>query len=245
VKAVLLGATRGMGRAVARVLGARGERLFLLGRDASALARSARDLEVRGARAPVGSAACDLLDPAGFDAALDAADRALDGFNTAILSAGLFAPQDHLEADARFRRDLFDADFTHSIEWCEAVRLRLLPRGGGALCVFSSVAGERGRTPAVFYGAAKAGLTRYLEGLDHRYHSQGLRVTTVLPGFVHTAMTEGLAAPPFAGTPEAVARRVVRAIDRGTPVVYAPAIWHAVMLAVRALPRSVMRRATF
>jgi short-subunit dehydrogenase len=234
-----------MGRAVARVLGARGERLFLLGRDASALARSARDLEVRGARAPVGSAACDLLDPAGFDAALDAADRALDGFNTAILSAGLFAPQDHLEADARFRRDLFDADFTHSIEWCEAVRERLLPRGGGVLCVFSSVAGERGRTPAVFYGAAKAGLTRYLEGLDHRYHSQGLRVITVLPGFVHTAMTEGLAAPPFASTPEAVARRVVRAIDRGTPVVYAPAIWHAVMLAVRALPRSVMRRATF
>jgi len=245
VKAVLLGATRGMGRAVARVLAARGERLFLLGRDASALARSARDLEVRGAREPVGSAACDLLDPAGFDAALDAADRMLDGFNTAILSAGLFAPQDRLEADPRFRRDLFAADFTHSIEWCEAVRLRLLPRGGGVLCVFSSVAGERGRTPAVFYGAAKAGLTRYLEGLDHRYHSQGLRVITVLPGFVHTAMTEGLAAPPFASTPEAVARRVVRAIDRGTPVVYAPAIWHAVMLAVRALPRSVMRRSTF
>jgi short-subunit dehydrogenase len=58
-------------------------------------------------------------------------------------------------------------------------------------------------------------------------------------------MTEGLVAPPFAGTPEQVAQRVVRAIDRGTPVVYAPAIWQAVMLAVRALPRSVMRRAAF
>jgi decaprenylphospho-beta-D-erythro-pentofuranosid-2-ulose 2-reductase len=245
VKAVLFGATRGMGRAVARVLAARGERLFLLGRDPIALARSARDLELRGARAPVGTAPCDLLDPSGFDAALDAADRALDGFNTAILSAGLFAPQDRIEHDTRFRRDLLTADFAHSIEWCEAVRVRLLPRGGGALCVFSSVAGERGRTPVVFYGAAKAGLTRYLEGLDHRYHAQGLRVITVKPGFVHTAMTEGLPAPPFAGTPEVVARRVVRAIDRGTPVVYAPAIWQAVMLAVRALPRSVMRRATF
>jgi short-subunit dehydrogenase len=245
VKAVLLGATRGMGRAVARVLAARGERLFLLGRDPTALARSARDLEVRGARAPVGTAPCDLLDPAGFGAALDAADRALDGFNAAILSAGLFAPQDQIEQDAGFRRDLLAADFAHSIEWCEAVRARMLPRGGGVLCVFSSVAGERGRTPAVLYGAAKAGLTRYLEGLDHRYHAQGLRVITVKPGFVHTAMTDGLSAPPFAGTPDAVARRVVRAIDRGTPVVYAPAIWQAVMLAVRALPRSVMRRASF
>jgi short-subunit dehydrogenase len=245
VKAVVLGATRGMGRAVARVLAARGERLFLLGRDPGALARSARDLELRGAREPVGTAHCDLLDPSGFAPALDAADRALDGFNAAILSAGLFAPQDELETDPRVRRDLLAADFAHSIEWCEAVRTRLLSRGGGTLCVFSSVAGERGRSPVVLYGAAKAGLSHYLEGLDHRYHAQGLRVVTVKPGFVHTAMTEELDPPPFAGTPDAVARRIVRALDRGAPVVYAPGIWHAVMLAVRALPRSVMRRASF
>jgi len=245
VKAVLLGATRGMGRALARVLAARGERLFLLGRSESALARSARDLEARGARGPVGSAQCDLLEPDGFGAALEIADRALDGFNTAILSAGLFATQDRLEADARSRADLLAANFAHSIEWCEVVRARLLPRGGGVLCVFSSVAGERGRRPNVLYGAAKAGLSRYLEGLDHRFHGQGLRVITVKPGFVHTAMTADLAPPPFAATPDAVARRVVRAIDRGTPVVYAPPIWRAVMLAVRSLPRAVMRRADF
>jgi decaprenylphospho-beta-D-erythro-pentofuranosid-2-ulose 2-reductase len=245
VKAVLLGATRGMGRAVARVLAVRGDRLFLLCRDPDALARSARDLEVRGAPAPVGTARCDLLDPDGFAAGLDDADRALDGFNTAILSAGLFATQDQLEVDARLRRDLLAADFAHTIEWCEAVRERLLSRGGGTLCVFSSVAGDRGRRPVVLYGAAKAGLSRYLEGLDHRFHAQGLHVITVKPGFVDTAMTEGLTPPPFAGTPEAAARRVVRALDRGTPVVYAPGIWRIVMLAVRALPRAVMRRAAF
>jgi short-subunit dehydrogenase len=245
VKAVLLGATRGIGRAVARVLAARGERLFLLGRDSEALARSACDLELRGAPAPVGYAHGDLLEPDGFSAGLDAADRALDGFNAAILSAGLFAPQEQLESDPRFRRALLAADFAHSIDWCEAVRLRLLQRGGGTLCVFSSVAGERGRAPVVFYGAAKAGLSRYLEALDHRYHGEGLRVVTVKPGFVRTAMTDGLDAPPFAGEAEAVAAAVVRAIDRGAPVVYAPGVWRAVMLAVRALPRSVMRRTRF
>jgi decaprenylphospho-beta-D-erythro-pentofuranosid-2-ulose 2-reductase len=245
VKAVLLGATRGMGRAVGRVLAARGERLFLLGRDPEALARSACDLEIRGAPGPVGSALCDLLEPDGFAAALDAADHALDGFNAAILSAGLFAPQQRLESDPGFRRDLLAANFAHSIEWCEAVRSRLLARGGGTLCVFSSVAGERGRAPVVFYGAAKAGLSRYLEALDHRCHAEGLRVVTVKPGFVRTAMTDGLEPPPFAGTADAVARAIVRAIDRGAPVVYAPPVWRAVMLAVRALPRSVMRRASF
>jgi len=245
VKAVLFGATRGMGRATARVLAARGERLFLLGRDAASLARSARDLEVRGAPAPVGTAPCDLLEPAGFEAALDAADRALGGFDTAVLSAGLFAPQEKLEADDDARRDLLAADFAHSVEWCEAVRRRLLARGGGTLCVFSSVAGDRGRKPVALYGAAKAGLSHYLESRDHADRARGLRIVTVKPGFVHTGMTAGLDPPPFACEPEDVARRVVRAIERGTPVVYAPGIWRAVMGTIRLLPRAVMRRVQF
>ena len=112
-------------------------------------------------------------------------------------------------------------------------------------CVFSSVAGERGRKPVALYGAAKAGLTRYLEALDHKFRAQGLRTVCVKPGFVKTSMTDGLPAPPFAGEPEAVARRVLRAIDRGEPVVYVPGAWRWVMLVIRSLPRSVMRRVGF
>src|SRR5205085_2629106 len=122
-----------MGRALARRLAARGDRLFLLGRDVADLERSARDLEARA-----GSGA----------------------------------------------------------------------RGGGTLCVFSSVAGERGRKPVILYGAAKAGLSHYLEGLDHKFHSEGLRVVCIKPGFVRTSMTEGLRPPPFAGDPEGVTARV-------------------------------------
>jgi short-subunit dehydrogenase len=97
----------------------------------------------------------------------------------------------------------------------------------------------------VLYGAAKAGLSRYLEGLDHRYRAQGLRTVCVKPGFVRTSMTDGLPAPPFAGDPEGVAPRVLRAIERGQPVVYVPPMWRWVMLVVRALPRAVMRRVAF
>ena len=245
MKVAFLGATRGMGRALARRLAERGEALFLLGRDADELARSARDLEARGAPAPVEHAACDLLAPEGFEAALDAADAALDGFDTVVVSAGLFGTQERLEEDAALRRDLLVANFAHTVELCEAVRRRLLARGGGRLCVFSSVAGDRGRKPVVLYGAAKAGLSHYLEGLDHRYRSAGLVTVTVKPGFVHTGMTEGLAPPPFAGHPDAVARRVLRALDRGRPVVYAPGAWRLVMAVIRALPRAVLRRVGF
>jgi short-subunit dehydrogenase len=244
VKIAFLGATRGMGRALARLMAQRGDQIFLLGRDAEDLGRSARDLEVRG-RAPVAAAACDLEKPESFAPALDAAEKALSGLDAVVVTAGLFATQDQLEADPALTHRLLLVDFTNTVAFCEEARRRLLARGGGTLCVFSSVAGERGRKPVVLYGAAKAGLTRYLEGLDHRFRAAGLRTVCVKPGFVRTSMTDGLPVPPFAGEPEDVARRVLAAIDAGRPVVYAPGAWAWVMFVIRLLPRFVMRRVRF
>ncbi len=243
-RVVFLGATKGMGRALARKMAERGDRLFLLGRPGEDLEASANDLAARGA-GEVGTAACDLEDTSSFAPALDAASARLGGFDTVVVTAGLFATQEELEADADLAVRLTTVNFANTVGFCEEARKRLLAQGGGTLCAFSSVAGERGRKPVVIYGASKAGLTRYLEGLDHRYRSQGLRVVTVKPGFVKTGMTAGLKPPPFAGDPEGVATRVLRAIDRGTPVVYAPAPWSAIMAVIRRLPRPVMRRVKF
>jgi len=247
MKAVLLGASKGMGRAVARLLAARGDRLFLLGDHVEELAKSARDLEIRGAPAPVGTACCDLLQPATFAPALDQAQQQLDGFDTVVVTAGLFATQEQLENDPQLAARLLAADFTNTVLFCEEARERLLTgtEKGGTLCVFSSVAGERGRKPVVLYGAAKAGLSRYLEGLDHKFRARGLKTVCVKPGFVQTGMTVGLKPPPFAGTPEEVARRVMKAIDRGWPEVYVPSAWRWVMCVIRRLPRFVMRRIEF
>ena len=242
---VFLGATRGMGRALARLMAARGDRLCLLGRDLMDLERSARDLEITAEGGIIAFAHCDLLEPAGFAAALEAAEAALGGVDTVVVTAGMFATQDALEADTQLRADLLTADFTNTVQFCEAARQRLMARAGGTLCVFSSVAGERARKPVILYGAAKAGLSHYLEGLDHKYRAQGLRVVCVKPGFVKTGMTAGLTPPPFAGESDAVARVVLRAIDGGRPVVFAPPIWRWVMLVIRCLPRAVMRRIGF
>ena len=164
---VLLGASKGIGRALARAFAERGDRLTLLGRDTADLERSARDLEARGAPAPVAVVACDLAVPETFAPALDAAASALGRIDTVVLTAGAFATQDALEADPVLAGRVLDADFTGSVLFCEEARKRLLADGGGTLCALSSVAGERGRKPVILYGAAKAGLTRYLEGLDH------------------------------------------------------------------------------
>jgi short-subunit dehydrogenase len=246
VKAVILGATKGIGRAVTRALAERGDSLFLLGRDVEDLERSARDAEQRsGGKLKVGSARCDLEDTSSFASALAAADAALSGFDTVIVTAALFATQDKLESDIAFTERLLKVNFAHTVVFCEHARKILLSRGGGNLCVVSSVAGERGRKPVVLYGASKAGLSAYLEGLDHKFKSQGLNTICVKPGFVKTSMTEGLKPPPFAGEPEQVARDIVHAIESKKPVLYTPRMWALVMLVIRWLPRFVMRKIGF
>lgn len=245
-RVVILGGTKGMGRALARRFVARGDGVVLLGRDAADLDRSAADLRARGAAGVhVAVAPCDLEVPAGFRAALDASERALGGIDVVVVTAALFGTQDQLEADAALAQRVLTVDFAHTVLFCEEARKKLLASGGGTLCVFSSVAGDRPRKPVVMYGAAKAGLSAYLEGLDLKFRAQGLVTVCVKPGFIKTGMTEGLQAPPFAGEPEAVADVVLRGIDRGTRIVYAPPVWRAVMTAVRALPRFVLRRVSF
>lgn len=245
MKAAILGATKGIGRALARRMAARGDTLFLLGRDPEDLARSTTDLQIRSSGTEVGHATCDLEDPSTFAPALDAAEQALGGLDAVIVTAGLFATQDRLEADLELTRRLLTVNFAHTVVFCEHAKARLLARGGGVLCVFSSVAGDRGRTPVVLYGASKAGLSAYLEGLDHREHGRGLRTVCIKPGFVRTGMTAGLRPPPFAADADPVAARALRAIDRARPVTYAPGIWALVMAVIRRLPRFVMRRVGF
>jgi NAD(P)-dependent dehydrogenase (short-subunit alcohol dehydrogenase family) len=234
-----------MGRALARMMAARGDQLFVLGRNVDDLARSIRDLEAHAGGGEISHAYCDLTDPSSFVPALDRANEALGGFDTVVLTAGLFATQEQLETDPELCRRMLIVNHAHSVVFLEQARRRLLERGGGTICAFSSVAGDRARKPVVLYGSAKGGLSYYLEGLDHRFRAHGLRVVCVKPGFVKTGMTAGLKAPPFAGEPDDVARVVLRAIDSGRSVVYAPPVWRWIMAVIRQLPRSVMRKVSF
>lgn len=246
MKAVILGGTSGMGRALVQRLSERGDSVFLLGRDPEQLARSAADAQARHPRSlAAGHAFCDLEHPDQFAAALDAADAALGGFDTVIVTAGLFATQTQLEEDVALTLRLVTVNYSNTLVFCEHARKRLLSRGGGTLVVFTSVAGDRGRKPVAIYGSSKAGLSAYLEALDHKFVAQGLTVINVKPGFVKTSMTAGLRPPPFAGEPDGVAKDVIRAIEDKRPIVYTPMMWALVMLVIRWLPRFVMRRIGF
>ena len=240
-----VGATRGMGRALARRMAERGDALCLLGRDRAELEAAGRDLAGRGARGPVAVGALDLAEPAGFAAALDVADAALGRFDALVVTAGDFGRQEDLARDPERLARVLHVNFTGTAVLCQLAAERLAARGGGTVCAFSSVAGDRARRSNYLYGSSKAGLSAFLEGLGLAYADRDVRVVCVRPGFVRTGMTAGLPVPPFAGDPDPVATAVLTAFEAGRPVVYVPGIWRWVMLAIRSLPRAAMRRIRF
>jgi short-subunit dehydrogenase len=105
----------------------------------------------------------------------------------------------------------------------------------------SSVAGDRGRAGNYPYGASKAGLSAYLEGLRQRLRGSGVLIQVVKPGPIRTRMTAGMRGFAMA-EPETAARDIVRGIDRGRDEVYTPGYWRLVMAVIRAIPAPVFKR---
>jgi len=106
----------------------------------------------------------------------------------------------------------------------------------------SSVAGDRGRQSNYVYGAAKGGLSLFLQGLRNRLSTTAVHVLTVKPGFVDTPMTEGLDGLFLVASPERVATDIVRAYESRRDVLYTPWFWRYIMLAVRLIPERLFKK---
>ena len=191
-----------MGRALARLMAERGDALFLLGRDADDLERSAaRPGGARRPRHAVGTAALRPRTARDVRPGARRGESRRSAASTRSSSpARLFATQDAARSGPRADPPRAHGGLReHRRLLRGSARRRLLDRGGGTLCVFSSVAGDRGRKPVVLYGAAKAGLVALPRRARPPVSRGGPAVVCVKPGFVKTSMTRGAAAPPFAG----------------------------------------------
>ena len=121
---------------------------------------------------------------------------------------------------------------------------RLAAQEYGFIAVISSVAGDRGRQSNYLYGAAKGGLSVYLQGLRNRGKHCGVHVMTVKPGFVATQMTVGLVDPksPLVAQPEQVAKDIVRGLKKRKNIVYSRWFWRYIMLMIRSIPEWIFKR---
>ena len=112
----------------------------------------------------------------------------------------------------------------------------------GFIVGISSVAGDRGRQSNYYYGAAKGGLTTFLEGLRNRLYPAGVHVMTVKPGFVDTGMTFGKPGLFLVASPEAVGEAIGKAIAKGKSTLYVPWFWRYIMWIIKAIPETIFKR---
>ena len=138
--------------------------------------------------------------------------------------------------------DLVDVNVTGAVSSGLAVAAQLRTQGHGVLVVLSSVAGVRTRPSNFVYGATKAGQDAFSTGLGHALAGSGARVMTVRPGFVRSAMTEGLDEAPFACDPTDVAEAVAAGLRGRKSVVWAPGVLRYVFAILRIVPGFVWRK---
>ncbi|MFN3167551.1 MAG: SDR family oxidoreductase [Phycisphaeraceae bacterium] len=226
---LIVGATSGIARAVAAAYAARGGRLVLAARDLQSLEEDASDLRVRFGT-DVQTRAFDATDAA-------AADKLLDGLRTevAVLCHGTMLSNEQARADPDGHRRMIEINYASYALLLEKLADQMQDKGG-VIAVLSSVAGDRGRGSNYCYGATKAALTAYADGLRGRLNGTGVHVVTVKPGPVQTAMTAGLPGYEKMAEPARVAKQIVRAIDKRKNVVYTPGKWRLIMAVIRAIP---------
>jgi short-subunit dehydrogenase len=239
---LVAGATSAIGRAVAAELARRGHALVLTAREQAEAAALASDIALRhgvSARAERFDA-LDAASHAKFASDVIAAEG--DALEGVVVAFGWMGDAERARHDVAEAQTTIDVNFTAVVSLLTPLADHLERRGGGFVCVISSVAGDRGRQSNYVYGAAKGGLTVYLQGLRNRLFPAGVRVVTVKPGFVDTRMTFGLEGTFLVAPPERVAKGIVRAIERGADEVYLPGFWRPVMMAIRAVPERIFKR---
>jgi short-subunit dehydrogenase len=240
---LILGATSGIARALARVLADRGVHLVLAGRRIADLERDAEDLAVRtGSRPRIER--FEALDFDGHAPLLDRVERATGGLDGVVVAYGAMERQDATERDFALARRTIDTNLTSVVSILGIVANRFEEARKGWIAAISSVAGDRGRQSNYTYGASKAGLSAYLQGLRNRLHPSGVHVLEVKPGFVDTPLTQGLLDPssPLVASPETIARAIDRAIRTRRDVIYAPWFWRGIMAAVESIPEPIFKR---
>jgi len=118
----------------------------------------------------------------------------------------------------------------------------LSAQGHGRVVVLSSAAGYRVRAANFVYGAAKAGLDGFAQGLGDALVGSGVKVMVVRPGFVKTKMTAGRSVPPLAVDASDVADAVVRGLEKDAEIVWVPSLMRYILGVLRLAPRSLWRK---
>ena len=241
---LVLGATSGIAEATIRIWANRGESLFLIGRNPERLNAVAADARTRGAHF-VETAVADLDNTAQHPELLAHAINALGGLDVAYVAVGVLGDQSRAERNFADTGHILHTNLVAPASLLTWLANYCAQRHSGTLAVLTSVAGERGRKSNYIYGSSKAGLSVFVDGLRNRVDREGVRVITIKPGPVKTAMTEGMRGESKFADVNKVAATIVKSIDKGpkgADVLYVPGIWRIIMAVIRIIPERVFKK---
>jgi decaprenylphospho-beta-D-erythro-pentofuranosid-2-ulose 2-reductase len=239
---LVLGGASAIAIAYCRRLARKGDAFVLVGRRGDRLATIAADLKARGAREAV-LVVSDLSDMTACESRFLEFCGRLSMPDQVLIAYGMLGDQQQAEEHADATRQIIDVNFTSVVLWLQMAAKHLSRDRPRSIIVISSVAGDRGRRSNYVYGAAKAGLNTFVEGLAHRLYGTSLHVLTVKPGMVDTPMTAHLERGTLLwATPEQIAGGIERAMHRKQSIAYLPRFWWPIMTIIRLLPRRIFFR---
>lgn len=229
----LIGASEGLGRALAHAMADQGVQLILSGRDAARLQDLASTLP--GAESLV----MDVTDDASVHAAAEVAG-AVDGV---IYLAGAYWPMRAQDWDTARALAMIDVNLAGAVRVTGAVLPAMLARARGHLVLTGSLAAYRGLPGAIGYGASKAGLMNLAQSLQADLHATGVTVQLVNPGFIRTRLTDlNDFSMPFLMEPDQAARHMLRAIRTRRGTTAFPTLFSWLFRAGRLLPDTLWHR---
>lgn len=236
---VIFGATSAIAKAVAKLYAKKGDSLFLVGRNAEQTQTLAIDLKVRGAK-EVAFAVSDLAKIEQHPPLIATIKQTFPKIDVALLAHGVLPNQDACNQSVESAIEAMTVNFISPVSLLTLLANEMQEKS--AIAVISSVAGDRGRQSNYVYGAAKGGLSLFLQGLRNRLHSKGVAVITIKPGLVDTPMTASFKKGALWAKPEQVAKGIVKAIEKRHDEVYLPSFWKWIMFIIRQIPESLFKR---
>ncbi len=243
-RAIVIGASSGIGAALTR-------KLVTEGYIVAALARRARQLQDVCAAAnknAAGRAIPYVHDVTAYEtipALFQQITQEIGGLDVIAYVAGVQLPVGLHEYNFAKDEAMVKVNMLGAIAWLNEAAQRFERAGTGHIIGVSSIAGDRGRIGSPVYNASKAGLNTYLEALRNRLTRQGVTVTTIKPGFVDTVMLENAPKTFWVISPDEAAAQIYRALRWRLQTVYVPLRWTLVGLALHHIPSFLFRRLSF
>lgn len=240
---VIIGATSAIAKQCARLwLAKQPVDLTLVGRDAKRIERVATDLKVRSPQSEIRVVRAVFLDPEAINATVG--DIVKSGnVDIVLIAHGSLPVQTECQNNLQSCRDALEINGVSPAIYAEAFAKEMGKANHGTIALIGSVAGDRGRKSNYVYGAAKGLITRYAQGLQHRFAGTAVKVVLIKPGPTETPMTAHLKGGGVKlALVEDVAKQIVDAIEIGKPIIYTPRKWLITMRVIQHLPRIIFNK---